>query len=125
MSPTAMLAYTAGLVDGEGCIRMQRETEALSITSCYPHHLRAIQKFFGAGNVRKFKSPKPNTRTAFRLEIYGLNAIKFIQQIRPFLREKAYQADIMLTLRTLPKNSAVRAALLKELTQAKKIDYGI
>lgn len=119
----SILAYTAGLFDGEGCIRY-RDTEIVHITSCYPHHLRKISAYFKVGRVRAIRDNRPNTRTAWRLEMSGKDARLFIQQIRPYLLEKAYQADIMLTIRQLPKKSLTRARAIEELSKAKRIEYG-
>lgn len=123
MKKKAILAYTAGLFDGEGCIRF-RDTEIVAITSCYPHHLQKISAFFKVGRIRSIKDHRPNTRTAWRLEITGKDARYFVEQIRPYLLEKAYQADIMLTIRQLPKNSLTRARAIEELGKAKRIEYG-
>lgn len=118
-----VLAYTAGLFDGEGCIRY-RDTEIVHITSCYPHHLRRISSYFNMGRVRAIRDSRPNTRTAWRLELSGKDARSFISAIRPYLLEKAYQADIMLTIKGMPKNSLTRARAIQELSTAKRIEYG-
>jgi len=119
----AVIAYTAGLFDGEGCIRYNK-TEIAFITSCYPHHLRKIRSLFKMGKVRAMRTTKPNTRTAWRLEMFGREAIAFITYIRPYLLEKAYQADIMIMIKSLPKNSITRQRLIVELSTAKRIEYG-
>jgi len=118
-----VLAYTAGLFDGEGCIRY-RDTEIVHITSCYPHHLRRISAYFNMGRVRAIRDNRPNTRTAWRLELSGKDARSFISAIRPYLLEKAYQADIMLTIKEMPKNSLTRTRAIQELSTAKRIEYG-
>jgi hypothetical protein len=118
-----VLAYTAGLFDGEGCIRY-RDTEIVHITSCYPHHLRRISGYFDMGKVRKIVNTRPNTRTAWRLDLSGKDARAFIIAIRPYLFEKAYQADIMLSIKDMPKNSLTRTRAIEELAKAKRIEYG-
>lgn len=118
-----VLAYTAGLFDGEGCIRY-RDTEIVHITSCYPHHLRRISGYFDMGRVRKIVNTRPNTRTAWRLDLSGKDARAFIIAIRPYLFEKAYQADIMLSIKDMPKNSLTRTRAIEELAKAKRIEYG-
>lgn len=118
------LAYIAGLVDGEGCIRHTGKTEHVSITSCYPHHLLWIKKLSECGNVREMKDHRPGHRSAYRFEAFGTDAISFLNEIRPFLKEKAYQADILLSIRGLPAKSAARKMAITELSKAKRIDYG-
>jgi hypothetical protein len=119
------MSYIAGLFDGEGCIRYHASTPHAFITSCYPHHLAMIQRDFGFGTFRSLKSSRAGRKSAYRLEFYGDNAIKFITAIRPFLIEKGYQADIMLSIRELPKRSSIRTSLMYELSAAKKINYGL
>jgi hypothetical protein len=117
-------SYTAGLFDGEGCIRHTGKTEHVFITSCFPHHLALIQKHFGCGTLRKMLRSQSNYRTAYRLEFYGKSAIGFLEEIGPFLIEKAYQANILLSIRSLPPRSAARETAMAELKKAKKIEYG-
>jgi hypothetical protein len=116
------LAYIAGLFDGEGCL-VWTTTARVHITSCWPYHLREIQKLFGFGKIRMFKNEAPR-RNAYRWEVCGPDARKFVKKIRPWLREKAYQADIILTAHKFPPGSAARESMLKNLKQAKKVDYG-
>lgn len=118
------LAYIAGLVDGEGCLRHDGYTERVSITSCYPHHLQWIKQTSGLGSVRKMPTKRAGHRCAYRLDICGMDAVEFVECIRPYLREKAYQADILLAIRKLPRGSEARKVALVELTKAKRIEYG-
>lgn len=123
-TPSLPLPYIAGLFDGEGCIRHSGHTEHVFITSCYPHHLALIQKMFGFGSLRKMTSKHVGYRTAYRLDFYGKSAISFLSEIRPFLIEKVYQANILLGIRDLPAGSASRQAAMAELKKVKKIEYG-
>lgn len=117
-------AYIAGLFDGEGCIRYGTGTEHVFITSCYPHHLMWIQKLGNCGTIRAMKNQRTGHRVAYRLDLYGKNAVGFLQEIRPYLQEKAYQADILLSIRDLPPRSLARKIAIQELKKAKKIEYG-
>lgn len=124
MKSREFLAYVAGLFDGEGCVRFYK-SECISITSCYPHHLITISLVFGYGKVKKVSEATDKNRTAWRYELWGKKARDFLEEIRPYLREKAYQADIMLTIRLLPRNSLTRERAIAELAKAKKVDYGL
>jgi hypothetical protein len=116
-------AYVAGLFDGEGCVRWA-DTPRVSITSCWPHHLHWIKRTFGFGNVRLIPSQSPNHRTAYRWEASGKNAVTFLEAIRPFLREKAHQADLLIRLVKYPASAAIRERMIEQLKEHKKIDYG-
>jgi hypothetical protein len=117
------LAYIAGLFDGEGCVTWN-QTETAFITNCYPHHLSEIQRIFKCGRLVFHDMRKGKQRTSYRLLFYGQNARKFISKIRPYLREKGYQADIMMNIRGTPSKSALRKSLIQELSRLKRIDYG-
>jgi hypothetical protein len=123
MKSPEFLSYVAGLFDGEGCVRFYK-SECISITSCYPHHLLEIAYKFGYGKVKKVYDGDEVKKTAWRYELWGNNARAFLQEIRPYLREKAYQADIMLMIRLLPRDSLTRERTITELAKAKKVDYG-
>lgn len=112
------------MFDGEGCVRHTGKSEHVFITSCYPHHLLWIQKLGRCGTIRTIKDNRPGHRCAYRLDLYGKNAVSFIEEIRPFLREKAYQADILLSIRGLPARSSARKMAIEELKKAKRINYG-
>jgi len=116
-------AYVAGLFDGEGCVRWD-ETARISITSCWPHHLHWIQKMFGFGSVRVVYEGDHKRRTAYRWECSGKNAVTFLEAVRPFLREKAHQADLLIRLVEYPASTAIRDRMVQQLKEHKKIDYG-
>ncbi len=107
MDPT-ILAYIAGIVDGEGCIQIVRQKAyppAISvrhnagvtigmcsedliswIISCFPHILRL--------HVKRMKSP--NQRTAYLAIAISHKAATFLREIRPYLRLKGRQADLAI-----------------------------
>lgn len=116
-------AYVAGLFDGEGCVTWDRGSPRATITSCYPHHLKWIKASLGYGSVVVHERSKGPSRQSYRFQVCGENALRFIVAIRPHLKEKAYQADILTMLdRSMPR-TAYRARLLKALTEAKRIKY--
>lgn len=121
----SFLSYVAGLLDGEGCIRYGGCSERVSITSCYPHHLIEIRDTLGFGKLRKNPPRKPTDRTCYRLEMSGLHACSFVLAVLPFLREKKYQAELLLAIRTTPKNTSAHSRLVDILKSVKKVDYGV
>jgi len=121
--PAVDLAYFAGLFDGEGCI-MHDGSPRVSVTSCWPHHLLWLANEFGYGRFRQLYAKKGNRRTAFRWEANGQNALDFLKTIRPYLREKAHQADMLVQLTEYPLDTANRERLEGQLKKHKRLDYG-
>lgn len=121
--PETTIAYIAGLFDGEGCVTW-KNTEHAFITNCYPHHLLEIRNLFGFGRVLCHSTRRGKQRTSYRLSFFGQNARNFITKIRPYLREKGHQADIMMSIRSCPIASKLRETLITELKDLKRIDYG-
>lgn len=119
-----ILAYIAGLFDGEGCI-WYAGVLRVSITSCYPHHLRDIQNVLGIGRFRMLhpRMPDQNKRSCFRWQASGADAVYFLELIIDFLKEKGYQARLGLTLYRYPKRSLTHASALAELKSSKKVNY--
>ena len=117
------VAYIAGLFDGEGCIRWA-ESARVSITSCWPHHLHWIKRMFGCGYIRIVYSGDDKRKTAYRWEVSGKGAVVFLEIVRPYLREKAHQADLLITLVRYPPSAAIRKRMIGELKSHKRIDYG-
>lgn len=116
-------AYVAGLFDGEGCVTWHRGSPRVTLTSCYPHHLKWIRASLGFGSVVVHERSKGPARQSYRYQAWGDNALRFIVTIRPYLKEKAYQADILTMLVNSMPRTAYRARLIKSLTEAKRIEY--
>lgn len=111
-------------MDGEGCIRYDGKSEQVSVTSCYPHHLREIRDAFGFGHIREIRGNKIE-RTCYRLEFHGKKARSFIAPLIEHMREKCYQGQLMMNLRTVPKNTASHKYLVTALKTMKKVDYAL
>lgn len=115
-------SYVAGLFDGEGCI-WWNGTPRVSITSCTPHTLVRIKRQFGFGRVRLASPSAWPTRASFQYQASGRNALNFLTQIHPFLREKRYQANILFTLVRAAPKSRLRTAMIRELAAAKRVNH--
>ena len=115
------LAYIAGLLDGEGCLRLKGSVEEVSITSCYPHHLCRIRSKFG-GTLRHFP-PKDQRRGCYRLVLYGPKALFLLEKILPYLQEKRYQALLMMTAGTYPMYTSKWASIDRALRSLKRVEY--
>lgn len=110
MKPTR-LAYFAGLLDGEGCIRIKRTkkywgpkqattgaqyTAAVYIANTCRAPLDEVCAAFG-GSVAQ-QSAFTN-KPVYRWSIGQLQAEKFLRAVRPYMRIKTAQADNVMAFR--------------------------
>ncbi len=138
------LAYIAGYIDGEGCIRATKQSNGnahgvhVFITNTYLPLLLEIKNNFG-GKVSIRSKSSDKHRTVFQWRISRRKDIKlFLTIILPFLKEKREQAKLMLEYCDLPilrsnrysNNYAdvllarqKRIDLSEKISNLKKIDY--
>jgi hypothetical protein len=79
---------------------------------------------FGCGSIRVVFKGNQTRKTAYRWEVSGKGAVVFLEIVRPYLREKAHQADLMITLVRYPPSAAIRKRMIEELKAQKRINYG-
>ena len=124
------LIYTAGIVDGEGCIGMDKHrnwstfTPYVSVGNTDPTLIDWLLETFG-GTVQIFQQNK-RWKIAFRWELTGYASIPFIKAVRPYLKLKGKQADLILAFwnihekwdvksgRKSPQGYAKEATVIKE-----------
>lgn len=112
-------AYFAGLLDGEGCIRIHKSKSGKSICYClkvqfnvtYKNILLEMQKLFGGNIYEKDMSKGINCKSSqvrilneraspenwkqgYLYEISGRDALYFLKLTEPFCREKKEQAAL-------------------------------
>jgi len=110
--------YAAGLFDGEGCIHLGkgpqfRKTIMMGVT--YRPIVESFVAKYG-GKLYKYASPT-GSRAIYRWQLSSKAKIKnFLNSVRPFLLEKAAQADLMLYL----VENKTNAYLLEEAYQDMK-----
>lgn len=95
-------AYLAGIVDGEGCFTgglnrgyVMGSLEIGSVDGCF---LKCLRDMVGAGNFAKKKPRKPKAKPLYVWHVHLGSLESLIMQILPFLRLKAPQAKLMLSL---------------------------
>jgi hypothetical protein len=99
-------AYAAGVIDGEGCIRInkhkpwkRRKNYAyslwVSVGETEGQMVRFLYGNFG-GHVYERKPKKPNHRPFLTWTIHSGKAREFLKCIYPFLRTKKKQAEIAI-----------------------------
>jgi hypothetical protein len=113
--------YWAGFIDGEGCIRWANGPR-LEVTNTFKPALTRLSHKFG-GSVRLMQPATARTRTVFRWTVDGWHALECVKLLRPYLFEKAGQAETLIQLgRTRPRSER-RLVLLNRLREMKKQDY--
>jgi hypothetical protein len=140
---TAVLAYMAGLVDGEGTICIfpyygkqaryplgyRRYRPVISVTNTNRLMIEWIVEHFG-GVVRTVKRYRQCNKRVYRWECAHTKAVEALVAIRPFLLVKKEQADLFIEFQAgarhygrglIPQDIAERreviAAQIKELNR--------
>ncbi len=101
------LAYTAGIIDGEGCIGIQKTTYAnaiyVAVVNTNEWLIRWLRFCYG-GNIRIEKSRGPNNKPQFRWAIHTKQAGEFLKLVSPYLRLKRPQAELALSFQSRRKH---------------------
>ena len=117
MTKTTQLAYCAGIIDGEGCIRVKRtEWERYRGDRKTPGYHASIQvkmvnrdamDFLAevlSGTVRVEKRGQSNRRPLYQWSLADLKAETALHMLLPFLRMKKPQAQLLIRLRDLQRD---------------------
>jgi hypothetical protein len=134
-------AYAAGIIDGEGCIRIQHNVRKngcdvwslrVAISNTSYRLLVAIQAEYGGRiSLQRSHTNYPTRRDLYEWRLSDAKAAAFLLRVRPFLLVKAEQADMAISFRdtVLPlkgrtrgnsaETTAKRLSLVKEITEAK------
>jgi hypothetical protein len=111
-SRETMLAYTAGLIDGEGHVGISKRaprgrnksttyTATCDIAMCDTQGILAIKKFFDFDhlNLIHARTRSERHRRCYTLCLRNHRAHDVIAAVRPFLLVKREQADVMAAFR--------------------------
>jgi len=107
-------AWVAGFVDGEGCLTITRSrnkvgtwtfTPVVVIANTVRAPLDEIHRRAGVGSVNTRPRPAP-FKTQYQYTVGSQNAQRFIRAIRPYLRVKGAQADILLRFVALDRSTS-------------------
>lgn len=135
----ATMGYTAGIIDGEGCINIYYQSYAPDrgykrhrlqlIVANTNYHLMAWFRDHWGGKVYKCKRCKPHHATPYQWRLWGKAAGKFLEQLLPYLVLKGRQAEIAIQFRgTIGKRGSQlkegviekRHQLMKEINKLNK-----
>lgn len=122
MANTLSPEYLAGFLDGEGCFRITTGP-AIELTCAYPHIVSDLKERYGGWTTAA--APRGlSKKTSFRWAANGPRALRVVNEILPYLREKRPQAKLLLKVSRFPPKTAMRAATLRELRELKLVSYG-
>ncbi len=104
------LRYVAGIVDGEGCIRISLHYNRsgnecysllLSVHMCCKAVLERLQELIGYGHIHHTRAKNKNWRDSYRWELRGKRAYNLLSQVWPILVEKKEQALLAIEFQTV------------------------
>jgi len=96
------LAYTAGFLDGEGCFWVGRGWKiGVSCANTDLSVIRWLQNNFGGSIFKPRPLRKPNHRPVWTWQVVGHSARELCAYVTPYLREKAPQALLLVSLSQL------------------------
>lgn len=121
MTPTDLgsLAYLAGYVDADGCVRFSGGTPRIEVGGVYPAVLEMLQRMFG-GPLNSIANV--DERFYYRWEMSGRGAKHAMQTLRPWLQVKGGQVDLILRADELPPGPE-RRGLEEQISALKHWGY--
>jgi hypothetical protein len=102
-------AYFAGLIDGEGCIRMDRlvsehrETPCVEVKMTCRKTIEALRDHFGFGTIFERKPEKPHYKPQWRWRVRNKSAALVLQRVLPYLITKRREAEAVFARRFIKK----------------------
>ncbi len=114
------LAWSGGLVDGEGCIGIHGGTLKLDVQSTSRITIETLFKVLG-GNCSVESRRTKMGRPVFRWNLYGQNARLCLIKIIPYMVEKKRQAQLAVSFYNFPSNSAMRESISRRLKTLKRV----
>uniref|UniRef100_A0A6H2A3W2 Putative HNH homing endonuclease n=1 Tax=viral metagenome TaxID=1070528 RepID=A0A6H2A3W2_9ZZZZ len=112
MKQCEILAYAAGIVDGEGCISIggkslgagkpRRLIMLLSVVNTNEWLIRWLKMQFG-GNIRSNKPTNPRAKLKWIWRVESKKASEIIKLIMPYLQIKRPQAELAIEFQSRKK----------------------
>lgn len=106
-------AYIAGFCDGEGCFMlfMRRDTVVARITAANTNEgiIKWLIDVTGTGNIVRKPSNNPKHKVSYHWLCNSESAETVLKQIRPYLRIKTRQADMILDVQEKLRDPAMKA----------------
>lgn len=106
-------AYIAGFCDGEGCFMlfMRRDVVCIRISAANTNKgiLEWLVDVTGTGNIVRKPSNNPKHKVSYQWLCNSESAESVLRQIRPYLRIKTRQADMLLDVQEKLKIPSLKA----------------
>ena len=107
MKGKQILAYAAGIIDGEGCIGIHRRKGHHVVLQVAIHHtsqwlVEWFKMNFG-GSVAYFVTKNPNHKDMWAWHLAPKQALEFLILIRPYLQLKRSHADLAIQFQSKRK----------------------
>lgn len=111
------LAYIAGIIDGEGCITIQKSHKKRCSHASYQPMIVVLMTSEPViryltnkidGGWFTIAQPRPNNRQTYRFVVTGNNAYSLLERARQYMVEKQNQVDKILELRQYCKGQGYR-----------------
>ena len=124
------LAYTAGFLDGEGCFYSMPNKYCKVIVTATNSCKRTIEwlhETYG-GNIFKEPKRKSHHKQLYRWTVVGNVASRLCQKISPYLKEKAEQALLIITIQQTKRRGPLPDDVINErkrlLQKLKELKHG-
>lgn len=90
-------AWSAGFVDGEGCIRIEKKGLVLRIAQTDPRPLQRLRGLYG-GSIMVVKSPSrlAHYKPAWVYTLASVQCMQALRDMLPFLTVKAEEAKVAI-----------------------------
>lgn len=103
----AEIAYVAGLFDGEGCINFTNSNNDVTylrvlVSNTNYEILKYLQDTFG-GSISELKKASPKWKQGYQWSLNWAAALAFVDKIRPWLKIKQKQAQVVYAFAELKK----------------------
>lgn len=93
-------AWAAGIVDGEGYIRVEKYKQQRGRVRVDNTDIRILEKlkeYYGGKIYQNIRKNRPNSKPCWFWVITGIKTIDFIKCIYPYLISKKEQADVIIS----------------------------
>lgn len=132
------LAYTAGFIDGEGCIAINKVLPtryishsyslSVSVSSTDEASVKWLHSTFGGYAKSRVGQPsmtKPEWRPAWEWSIHANHAQQFLKRILPYLKIKHHQANVAIEFQAYNVSYSMRVfqdpTIKQEIVERKEI----